>query len=110
MLAIKSKKAILNILATRIKAHRLSQNLSQKDLAEKSGVAYSTLRKIESTGEGSMSDYLSLLIALGQISQIDQFLPEPQINPELIFKTQGKKRIRATRRDNLLKGQTDGNS
>lgn len=97
-------------MASRIKAHRLSQNLSQKNLAEKSGVAYSTLRKIESTGEGSMSDYLSLLISLGQISQIDQFLAEPQIDPELIFKTQGKKRVRATRRDNILKDPKDGNA
>ena len=75
---------------------RLSQNLSQRDLSERSSVAYSTLRKIESCGEGSMKDYIKLLQALGKVDQLDQFLPAPRINPEFIFKAGGKVRQRAT--------------
>ena len=64
ILALKSIGKILQMLGERITEERLSQNITQHDLASRSGVAYSTLRKIESSGEGSMSNYVALLQAL----------------------------------------------
>ena len=46
-----------NALATlgqHIAKERLKQNLTQLALAARAGVAYSTLRKIESTGQGAL--------------------------------------------------------
>jgi putative transcriptional regulator len=81
-----------------VTAERLSQNITQRDLALRSGVAYSTLRKIERSGEGAMGDYVALLQALRLVEQIDQFLPPRQFDPELVHKMQGHERQRARRR------------
>jgi transcriptional regulator with XRE-family HTH domain len=98
MLALKSIGEILQMLGERLTAERLSQNITQRDLALRSGVAYSTLRKIESSGEGSMDNYIALLQALRLIEQIDLFLPPRQFDPELVHKMQGHERQRARRR------------
>ena len=50
ILALKSIGEILQMLGERITEERLSQNITQRDLASRSGVAHSTLRKIESSG------------------------------------------------------------
>ena len=57
-------------LGYRIAQERLAQNLTQLALANRAGVAYSTLRKIESTGQGSMGHYAAVLQALGQLEQL----------------------------------------
>jgi putative transcriptional regulator len=98
MLALKSIGEILQMLGERVTAERLSQNITQRDLALRSGVAYSTLRKIESNGEGSMGNYVALLQALRLVDQIEQFLPPHQFDPELVHKMQGLERQRARRR------------
>lgn len=56
---------VLQSFGQQIQRGRLAHNLTQKALAEKSGVAYSTLRKIETKGTGSMADYVGLWVALG---------------------------------------------
>ncbi len=60
----------LSLLGQRIAHERLHQNLTQLALAKRSGVAYSTLRKIETTGMGAMGDYAEILFALGQLEQL----------------------------------------
>lgn len=60
----------LLLLGQRIGQERLRQNLTQQALARLAGVAYSTLRKIESTGIGAMSHYAAILLALGQLDQL----------------------------------------
>ena len=58
---------VLKNFGQQVQRQRLAQNLTQKALAEKSGVAYSTLRKIEASGTGSMGDYVGLWAALGLV-------------------------------------------
>ncbi len=53
-----------------LQLHRLENNLTQRQLAQRSGVAYSTLRKLESTGTGSLTDYVKLLQALQMNTQL----------------------------------------
>ena len=60
----------LALLGQRMAQERLHQNLTQLALSQRSGVAYSTLRKIEAKGVGSMGDYAALLAALGQLDQL----------------------------------------
>ena len=60
----------LALLGQRMAQERLHQNLTQLALSQRSGVAYSTLRKIEAKGVGSIGDYAALLEALGQLEQL----------------------------------------
>lgn len=65
---------ILKELGRRVKFERVAQNITQRDFAALSGVSYATLRLIESSGRGSMGDYLLLLMALNRVSDLEQFL------------------------------------
>ena len=69
-MTIKQATAALVTLGQHIAQERLRQNLTQLALASRAGVAYSTLRKIESTGQGGMAHYAAILFALGQLEQL----------------------------------------
>lgn len=83
-MTIKKFKTILTALGQQIAQERLKQNLTQLELATRAGVTYSTLRKIESTGQGGMAHYAAILLALGQLEQLPfsaiAAQPELQLN------------------------------
>ena len=85
---------ILN-LGQRIAQERLALNLTQLALANRAGLAYSTLRKIESTGQGSMGHYAAILQALGQLEQ----LPFSAATLSLAHPTPARKRARTAKVD-----------
>jgi transcriptional regulator with XRE-family HTH domain len=60
----------MNEVQTHLKRRRLSCNLTQRELAQRSGVAYSTLRRLESTGQGSLKDYFLLQAVFDQLSPL----------------------------------------
>lgn len=69
-MAINKTTTVLVALGQNVAQERLKQNLTQLSLANRAGVAYSTLRKIESTGQGSMGHYADILLALGQLERL----------------------------------------
>ena len=54
-------------LATKVKARRLELNISQVELAERSGMSLSSLRRFEKTGEISLRSFLELALVLGEL-------------------------------------------
>jgi transcriptional regulator with XRE-family HTH domain len=54
-------------LASRVKARRLTSNLSQQTVSERSGVSYSVLKKFEHTGQISLESLLKLALSLGAL-------------------------------------------
>jgi transcriptional regulator with XRE-family HTH domain len=52
-----------------LKQLRIRAQLTQQELARQSGVAYSTLRRLESSGRGSLKDYLRLQETLNETLQ-----------------------------------------
>ncbi len=71
----------LNI-AHRAKARRLSLNLSQKTLSERSGVSYGTLKKFEQTGLISLKSLLSLSVTLNALDDFENLFINKQQYPE----------------------------
>lgn len=64
-------------MAERMKKVRLSQNLTQRDLAEKSGIPLATLRKFETTGEVSLKALVNFAIALSKAGDLAKVFYEP---------------------------------
>jgi transcriptional regulator with XRE-family HTH domain len=60
----------MNQLALQLKNYRLQLNLTQRGLSAKADVAYGTLRKLEATGTGSLTDFVKLLKALEMWPQL----------------------------------------
>jgi transcriptional regulator with XRE-family HTH domain len=52
-------------LATRLRAHRLAQNLQQSELAARAGISRKTLTTFEKSGRVSLDVFLRIVAALG---------------------------------------------
>jgi|JI10StandDraft_1071094.scaffolds.fasta_scaffold05584_10 transcriptional regulator with XRE-family HTH domain len=84
------------LLAKRLKELRLAQNLSQKTLAQQSGVSYGTIKRFEQSGKISLNSLLKISFILGVIEEFDSLFLE-KTNPKSIqelLKTDKRKRGR----------------
>ncbi len=82
-------------IADRFKRIRLDQNVSQEQLAERSGVSLGSLRRFESKGEISLKSLVRLAISLNRAKDFDLLF---QIEEEIdLFKPESKPRQRASR-------------
>ena len=70
---ISTSKAQLKI-AKNIRARRLSMELTQEGLAERSGVPLPTLRKFEQKGAISLESFLKLLMVVGEVEELINIL------------------------------------
>lgn len=92
----KSDHAVLAEIGERIKKQRLNQNITQIEIAEKAGVSRSVIQKLE-RGENCMfSGLIRVLRVLGQLDQLDSFLPDPGVSPLQLVRQQAQQRQRAS--------------
>jgi transcriptional regulator with XRE-family HTH domain len=70
-LPLKTPRDIQRELATRFKARRLSMNLSQEGLAQRSGVSWSSLKRFEHTGLIAIDSLLRLALVLDCLQDFD---------------------------------------
>ncbi|WP_446425563.1 helix-turn-helix domain-containing protein [Mailhella sp.] len=61
-------------LASSAKARRLELNITQAELAERSGVSLGSLRRFESTGEISLRSLLELALVLGELKEFSTLI------------------------------------
>lgn len=59
-------------IALNVKLKRLALNLSQKTLAERSGVSYGVLKKFELTGKISLESLLKLALVLESLKEFSE--------------------------------------
>lgn len=58
-------------LGQRIRAQRLLQGSSQRDLAAMAGVSNGTVRNVESTGQASMDSFIRIVQSLGLLGELE---------------------------------------
>lgn len=83
---------LVQLLGTRFKDYRMRSRMTQKDVAEQSGLTVNTIHKFENgrVPNLSLSTFLLLMKAIGCINGIDGLMPELPDSPYLI-KESGKK-------------------
>jgi transcriptional regulator with XRE-family HTH domain len=64
-----SPQEMAKSIAERSQAKRLSLNLTQKSLSERSGVSLGVLKKFERTGKISLESLLKIALALGAFEE-----------------------------------------
>ena len=73
--------------AGRFRAYRKLRNITLKEVSEKSGVPYSTVRRFETTGEISFGSLIGIASALGLDEQITALFSElPPTTLEDLFR------------------------
>lgn len=106
MITLLSNLQIEQELGRRIKSRRLERNLSQTEVAERSGLSRRTITAIEN-GEGStLTTLVSLLRALNALDTLESFLPDPGISPMAMLKLQEEPRKYASKPRKVKAPQT----
>lgn len=96
-LYIYSTPELVRLLGSRFKDYRMRCNLTQKEVAEQSGIGLTTIYKFENgTARNiSLSTFILLLKVVGRIDALDDVLPELPESPYLIRRYEKKaQRIR----------------
>ena len=70
----KSPKEVMIHLSKNIIALRKQEKMSQRNLSERSGVAYASIRKFESTGIISLESFLKICEALNRLTDFESIL------------------------------------
>ncbi|WP_035242494.1 helix-turn-helix transcriptional regulator [Desulfobacter vibrioformis] len=91
-----SPTAIVEQLGERLKQARLNADLTQAELASRTGLNRRTILNAEK-GNVQLKNLVAILVSLGMVEQINMFLPVQEISPLQLAKLKGKKRQRASR-------------
>lgn len=89
---------IIQLLGQRYKETRIAMQITQKEVAEKTGISMSTIRRFENglTFNLTLANFIALLQAIGFADNMEETLPEVLQDPYQIFKQQSKQRKRAS--------------
>jgi transcriptional regulator with XRE-family HTH domain len=88
--------AVLQEVGRRLRAARLSRNVSQTRLAEEAGIGRVTLQRLEEgTVNVSLSSLIRVLRALDLSEGLDQLIPPPAPSPQEEVRRRGRPRQRA---------------
>lgn len=68
--AFASYQEVCAELGQRLKRQRLAQALTQKDLAERAGVAPGTVKNLEGKGVSSLESTIRIVMALGLVDEL----------------------------------------
>ena len=91
-----SPVAIAEELGNRLKQARLNADLSQAELASRTGLNRRTMLNAEK-GKVQLKNLVAILTALNMADQLNLFLPIQEISPLQLAKLKGKERQRASK-------------
>lgn len=94
--SISSSSTIAAALCKRLEEIRLSQNISQADLAKQAGVSRSTLTRIADGKGVSLDSFIRVMKALGLAGHLAALLPDPDVRPVELVRNEGRQRQRAS--------------
>jgi transcriptional regulator with XRE-family HTH domain len=93
-----SDSSIVTEICNGIKQMRLSENISQEELAKRSGLNRVTISRMESGRVVSLLTLVQVLRALDKLEILNIFIKEPEISPLKLFDIQEKYRKKASPR------------
>ena len=93
-----SDPAIVEAIGEHLKQLRLDQNVSQSELAERSGLNRTTISRLEAGRAATLLTVVQVLRALNRLDKLSAFQEEPEVSPLELWKLQGKQRKRASSR------------
>ncbi len=95
-----TNKRILIEIGSRIKQHRIKINLTQLELANKTGLSRVAISKIERGNGANLSSLIQILRMLDLLQNMEYLFPEVEISPIELIKLKGKERKRASSKKN----------
>jgi transcriptional regulator with XRE-family HTH domain len=97
--ALSTTKEILGVFGRRIRTQRLSQGLSQSDLASMAGLSLGAVRTLESRGRSSLETFIKVTKSLGLIGELEDIFKQKRQSIALMEQMDAtKNRQRAPRK------------
>ena len=96
-----STPELVRLLGERFREYRMRCNLTQKEVADQSGIGLTTIYKFENgtAGNLSLSTFILLLKVIGQVNALDNVMPELPVSPYLVRREEKKaQRIRHSKK------------
>jgi transcriptional regulator with XRE-family HTH domain len=103
-------RAILADLGRRLEQTRLGLNMTQQEVAARSGVARKAVQRLESGEPVTTTNLVRVLSTLGLTDALDLLAPEPAPSPVDLYKLRGKARRRASGQHAKRRGSTRGST
>ena len=102
-LSYTTNQDIIALLCQRLKEYRLAARISQREMAEKSGVSLTTISHLEQgmNRNITLNNFISILRVLGLEQRLSELLPELPV-PPMALKQMNKyipKRVRRSNHD-----------
>lgn len=88
-------KNLVADLGERLKQARLNADLTQQNLADKTGLSRKVIMRAEK-GQAQLETVVAILMALDLTKQLDLFIPIATESPVQLAKRQGQRRQRAS--------------
>ena len=90
-----SPRSIAQELGNRVRQARLRADLTQSEVASRSGLSRRTILNAEK-GKVQLENLVAILAAMDMIAHLDMFLPVQEISPIQLAKLKGQQRQRAS--------------
>ncbi len=90
-----SNQQIRTDLGEKLASQRLAQNITQEQLAERSGVSLRTLKRLEKGENSSIETLVKVMSGLQLLANLEQLIPAPTVRPMERIQQKGKERQRA---------------
>nr|MBF0223202.1 helix-turn-helix domain-containing protein [Desulfobulbaceae bacterium] len=94
-----SPAAIAEELGNRLKQARLNVDLTQAEVASRTGLNRRTILNAEK-GKVQLENFVAILVSMNMAGQLNMFLPVQEISPIQLAKLKGQKRQRASKSKN----------
>ena len=106
-----SDRTLLKVIGQKMKQLRLGANMSQKALAERSGLSEFSISQIENGKNTSVLSMLSILRALNELDMFSRFFQEEPMSPiayaEAMRKSRKPQRIRKPNTNTTIKPDSE---
>lgn len=101
MTSFLSPKEVAGDIARRAKQRRLQMNITQKELAERSGVSFGSVKRFEQKGEVSLKNLLQIAVVLRALDEFGQLFETDSYRSidEMLEQKRANKRERARSND-----------
>ena len=89
---------VMHECAKRVRELRIRQNITQKELAERVGVAEGTIKRFEKTGEAQFRTVLTIALVLRKLEDFTDLFKIPDVPASLYHPEPKKLRQRARKK------------
>ena len=89
---------VLQDIANKIKKKRISLNISQEDVAIKTGLSKHTISNIENGNSYTMDSFIKVMRYLGMISNLETVISDIIMDPNKIKGGQAPKRVKMSKK------------